>query len=97
MSDGRSSNGPAAGPPVNGKALRRARWDADLTEAQLGAAVGITRGAINRLERSAGACTSPGRLERIAEVLGVPVAGLVYQPLRSDGEPAQRRTGEPRQ
>jgi len=58
-----------------GSKIRQHRRARDLTQEQLGRKVGMTRATINRIEKNK-ADVVVSKLEKIAEVLGVPTAEL---------------------
>lgn len=75
-----------------GARVRAARKAADMTQAQLAARVGVTRGAISRLE-AGGRDTTVTRLAAICEVLDLDLIDLSASgPARTAPAEAQRST-----
>jgi transcriptional regulator with XRE-family HTH domain len=59
-----------------GNWLRERRQEAGLSTVQLAKQVGTTDGTITRIEQGAFAAPAPGKLSRIAEVLGLSLADV---------------------
>ncbi len=74
-------------------ALIRARADADMTQAQVAAAMGTTQSVVARME-SGRSRPSTGSLERFAKATGTRLR-ISFEPVRP-GKGAQGPTGSPR-
>ena len=66
--------------------IREGRKRLNLSEQQFAAAVGVSRGAVQQWERPGGTAPRRSNWQRVADVLGVPVAELLSG-LRADSPP----------
>lgn len=68
------------GPKINGHAVRAIRIAQGVSQVELAERSGLNHSYISRLERGQRCHPAPGITKKLAEALGVPMAGILAAP-----------------